>query len=106
MTLPFSQNGDALTSRNSSDQPVEGELSCRGMRSVLMPYQTGSIITVQQAADQSPVKARENPGQPRTVSKGQNIYFLPRTVNIRAQTALPLVIIQVEIHQTFPKVTT
>ncbi len=58
-----------------------------------MPYQTGSIITVQQAADQSPVKARENPGQPRAVSKGQNIYFLPRTVNIRAQTALPLVVI-------------
>lgn len=54
-----------------------------------MPYQTGSIITIQQAADQSPVKARENPGQPRAVSKGQNIYFLPRTVNIRAQTALP-----------------
>ncbi|EJK92981.1 hypothetical protein UUU_02790 [Klebsiella pneumoniae subsp. pneumoniae DSM 30104 = JCM 1662 = NBRC 14940] len=40
------------------------------------------------------------------MSKGQNIYFLPRTVNIRAQTALPLVIIQIEIHQTLPKVTT
>ncbi len=70
-----------------------------------MPYQTGSIITVQQAADQSPVKARKTPANPCGEQRSEYLFPAAYCEYLSADCTAP-VVIEVEIHQTLPKVTT